>query len=357
MKPKIEITGNITGLKYTPHLTRDLKIYNIDDLQTALNSDASFILEQDDGKKIALSWWVSSKRTRSYPYGRVYDTMNFDGKKVTIIPAVKDEGQRGCRDFLQWDTISLMSLLGVYTIISYYKTAKVNPRYANKITNQEYDMEHVKAKLKELSSYQSDALHWNLEQSGNISHVGNLAIESYQKISQELGVRMHSSEQAISKFKKFSTARDKFKMISRDLAKQAQERESVTLQPKEKISGVKGSLTIKNYLGGQYFFTSDEVEIENNKIFLIEAKHTSRDIIPQLSDIKDGILRMILFSNLQEVKIGNKQFIPKARLKLTSNNFNSSMLTNSQKTMLENLKKEAIVNKFQIMINDNLVVK
>ena len=67
--------------------------------------------------EFAVSWWVSPKRTRSYPYARVYDTLGFSGKKATIIPIIKDEGKDGDRDFLQWDTISLMSLLGVYVIV------------------------------------------------------------------------------------------------------------------------------------------------------------------------------------------------------------------------------------------------
>lgn len=83
---------------------------------------------------------VSSKRTRSYPYARVYDRLAFQGKKVTIIPIFKDEGLDGDRDFLQWDTVSLMSLLGVYVIIGYYVSATPNPNYKNKITNQRFDL-------------------------------------------------------------------------------------------------------------------------------------------------------------------------------------------------------------------------
>ena len=77
----------------------------------------SFLLEIDSKNQFGISWWVSAKRTRSYPYARVYDTLSFSGKKVTIIPIYKDEGFQGDRDFIQWDTISLMSLLQVYVII------------------------------------------------------------------------------------------------------------------------------------------------------------------------------------------------------------------------------------------------
>lgn len=85
----------------------------MNDLSTILarkRGDATFILQIDAENRFAVSRWVSLKRTRLYPYPRVYDSLGFAGKKVTIIPIVKDEGKDGDRDFLQWDTVSLMSL-------------------------------------------------------------------------------------------------------------------------------------------------------------------------------------------------------------------------------------------------------
>jgi hypothetical protein len=87
--------------------------YDIEEFDKALSESGSFILEIDKENRIAVSRWVSPKRTRSYPYARIYDTLSFSGRKVTIIPIIKDEGKDGDRDFLPWDTISLMSLLGV----------------------------------------------------------------------------------------------------------------------------------------------------------------------------------------------------------------------------------------------------
>ena len=103
------------------------------------NATSVFLLRVDDHNTIAVSWWVSAKRTRSYPYARVYDTLSFSGKKITIIPVMKDEGKQGDRDFLQWDTIALMSLLGVYVIIGYYTDAERSLRYRHKITKQRFD--------------------------------------------------------------------------------------------------------------------------------------------------------------------------------------------------------------------------
>jgi len=193
------ITAKIKGIKYTPLLCRRLHTFNFNELDKALSKEATFILKIDDKNQIALSWWVSAKRTRSYLYTRVYDSLSFTGKKLTIIPIVKDEGKGGDRDFLQWDTVTLMSLLGVYVIIAYYSEATQSSRYDKKITKQRFDIDYLKNQIKKLLSYQSDALHWNLSQIDNISEIGKKALYSYAKISQKLGVEMHSKESAKKK--------------------------------------------------------------------------------------------------------------------------------------------------------------
>ncbi|MGB9640717.1 MAG: hypothetical protein ACPL4H_07365 [Anaerolineales bacterium] len=62
--------------------------------------------------------------------------------------------------------------------------------------------------------------------------------------------------------------------LSRKLAQQAQNRESLTMQPKEKMAKRKAKITIKNYLGGLYFFPCDEFYTQDDKAFLIESKHS-----------------------------------------------------------------------------------
>jgi hypothetical protein len=58
----------------------------------------------------------------------VFNTLNVS-KKITVIPIVKDEGASGDRDFIQWDTVSLMSLLDVFVIFAYYdKAEKKGPK-------------------------------------------------------------------------------------------------------------------------------------------------------------------------------------------------------------------------------------
>lgn len=139
-------------------MCRELHTFDFTRLERALSKEVTFILRIDGDNRLAVSWWVSAKRTRSYPYARVYDSLSFSGKKVTIIPTIKDEGKDGDRDFLQWDTVSLMSLLGVYVVISYYRDASRNPRYKDEITEQRYDVSHIEGEVMILLSYQSDAL-------------------------------------------------------------------------------------------------------------------------------------------------------------------------------------------------------
>ena len=347
----MEISAKITGIKYKPLLCRKLNIFNFKDVDKALSKYATFILKIDDKNQIALSWWVSAKRTRSYPYARVYDSLEFSGKKITIIPIFKDEGKEGDRDFLQWDTVSLMSLLGVYVIIGYYVDASKSSRYNQKITDQRFDIDYIKSQINKILSYQSDALHWNLAEIDKVREIGRKALESYQKISKKLDVEMHSLSSAEKKIEELMKDKVAFMSSSRDLAQKAQKRESVTIQPKELLAGTKATLTIKNYLGGNYYFTSDEVRIEKDNLFLVEGKHTKQAKLPALEDTKDGLLKMILFTNLKEVNVNGKTYNPIPVLKLTTGkNFDMKSIKESQKEMLNLLKKESSENNFKLII-------
>ncbi|MCM8816880.1 MAG: hypothetical protein NC913_05140, partial [Candidatus Omnitrophica bacterium] len=347
----MDLSAKIKGIRYKPLLCRDLEIFEFKDLEKALGCSSSFIIDVNKENRIAISWWVSPKRTRSYPYARVYDTLGFTGKKITIIPVVKDEGKEGDRDFLQWDTVSLMSLLGVYVIIAYYNEAERSTRYRHKITNQRFDINYVKEKIKNILSYQSDALHWNLEHIDKVGEIGQKALEAYARISKELEVEMHSQQSAEKRISKLLKGKNEFMSLSRTLAEKAQRRESLTIQPKEKLSGAKAIITIQNYLGGYYYFTCDEVEIKANNILLFEGKHSKTSSLPSLEDIKDGLLKMILFANLEEVKIDSKIYNPIAVLKLTvRDHFDINRLSFSQREILNLLQEEAKVNNFCLKI-------
>ncbi len=345
----MDLSANISGVRYTPFLCADLRTYAIHDLVQAF-SDSAFVLDVGYENKVAVSWWVSAKRTRSYPYARVYDTLSFAGKKITIILVVKDEGRRGDRDFLQWDTVSLMSLLGIYVIVAYYVDAERSPRYRHKITNQRFDMPYIRHVVDEILSYQSDALHWNLAHIANIGNLGQLALEHYGMVSKRLNVEMHSTATAERRIALISQGRQAFISLSRGLAKEAQRRESAMIQPKERVAGTKGNIIIRNYLGGYYYLTLDEVEVAGRDIHLIEAKHSSRSALPSTGDIKDALIKMILFTNLEDVEFEGESYNPIPTLKLTgSKPFNPDSLNRIRKQFWQSLiEREARANEFVV---------
>lgn len=153
------------------------------------NAKSSCVLSFEQNR-FAISKWVSPKRTHSYPYERVYNTLPVS-KQITIIPVVKDEGAKGDRDFLQWDTVSLMSLLDVYLILAYYKTVEKHCTRENKITNQKFDNEFVLNKIKEFGNYHSSALHWNLKELNNVPEILLKVKESYKKNATQTLVKFH----------------------------------------------------------------------------------------------------------------------------------------------------------------------
>ncbi len=210
----------------------------------------------------------------------------------------------------------------------------------------------MKQEIINLSSYQSDALHWNLEQIDKAADIALKALNAYRRISATRGVKMHSEASAQRRIQKLLEGKDVFLKLSRKLAVNAQKRESLTKQPKELLFGIKSNLTITNYLGGVYYFTCDEVKFDGNRILLVEGKHSEKSLIPSLSDIKDGLLKMVLFSNLKNVTVDGVEYDPIPVLKLTTlKNFSSESLTVSQREVIMLLKKEAEVNNLKIEIN------
>lgn len=359
----MEIKGQITGIKYKLILAENLKEFDIKSIN--INETPSVFLLKDNKQRVAISKWVSPKRTRSYPFERVYNTLHI-AKKITIIPIIKDEGTDGDRDFLQWDTVSLMSLLDVFVIFAYYEKAE---KLNNKITKQQFNNRYVISKIKEIQNYHSSALHWNLyELNQNLHKIIDKVKVSYTKIENDTGIKLHGLK-GIDKFKeKIGKDVSLFMEFSRDKALHAQAREYVTKQPKESLSTLtKAKITITNYLGGQYFLTVDEIILGSHKVSLIEGKHSRNSLLPSKGDIKDGLLKMILFSNLTLVTIKGKKINSEAVLSLTSTKINGAInskdtkkdilnfiernnFTQQQKLLVDSLISEAKKNKFLIKI-------
>jgi len=327
----MNITGKITGIKYKLFLTDELQ--KTEAAKFDINKVPTACIINDGKHTFAISRWVSPKRTRSYPYERVYNTLN-TSKKITVIPIVKDEGAAGDRDFLQWDTISLMSLLDVYVIFAYYNKAE---KIESKINNQQFDNKYVLQKVKEIEEYHSSALHWNInELKTNFHNILKKVITSYAAIEKKTGVKLHGVKGLENFQTKIGEDVSLFMEFSRGKAEKAQGREFVTRQPKENLTTLsKAKITITNYLGGNYFFTVDEIVVTKEKLFLIEGKHSVNALLPSKGDIKDGLLKMILYCNLIETKVDGKDVQCRPILELTSTKLKGQITSNSTKDEIQ----------------------
>ncbi len=81
----MEIFAKITGIEYKIKLAKELE--KIDFKHFNINNCPYSCLITDNKKMFAFSKWVSPKRTRTYPYERVYNTLS-SSKKITVIPIV-----------------------------------------------------------------------------------------------------------------------------------------------------------------------------------------------------------------------------------------------------------------------------
>ena len=122
-------------------------------------------------------------------------------------------------------------------------------------------------------------------------------------------------------------------------------------------------------MGGKYFFTVDEILIDDDKLHLIESKHSKSGKLPSVGDIKDGLLKMMLYTNLENVSIKDNLFLSLPVLQLTSGKITGKILSNfpqnvqkefwrvnnfnkRQKEFISNLFEEAIENNFVVSLGE-----
>lgn len=317
----VNIFAKLREVEYNATMASPLPTLTLDEFIGGELATPAFVLKTaQDG--YGFSQWVSPKRTRTFPYSRVYDTL-VRKARITVIPFCKDEGADGDRDFIQWDTVSLMSLLNVYVIVGYYaraqKSARPKQKDRDKITKQVMDYGYVGEQLAELQNYQSSPLHWNMAQmEEHLPIAAARARDAYARIASETGVKLHNPRGMNERVWIIERDVQAFRKLSQLGAKGAQRRESLTEQPKEAVIGAKGIITMRNLLGGSYRLTVDECMTAGGKMFLIEKKHSSKKPLPSIGDIKDAFIKMALFANIASMECDKKPTPSQAAVGLTS---------------------------------------
>jgi len=204
--------------------------------------------------------------------------------------------------------------------------------------------------------------------------VWNKSVESYERISKENKVKLHSAEnhrKRLLKFKKNGKFNlDVFKEYTLQRSKEARMREIKTIHELESLSeGNKAIFNVYNYLGGIYYLTADEVFLENDVFVIQESKNSSTSKLTSKDDIKDGLFKLILYSNMEKLEYNNKKVEFKTRLKLTGNIQGNLLLPNSkedirffidqnqfkknQKEIIYRLNDESKINNLEIHIGPN----
>ena len=373
----IHFTGFIKGVTYKTYLGEKLNEINIDSFD--VNQSSSYGLIKSSITEIAYSKWVSPKRTRSYPFARIYTTYN-SSKIITIIPVIKDEGKDGDRDVIQYSTISWMNLLNIYIVLAYYETAQKSNKKGqltkDKLSNQKFNDEFVKAQINEILAYRQSALHWNKNLfEERFSSIFEKALNSYDSIASQTGVVIHSRISMDNYLQKIIFEFEEFKNISLKGSQSASKREAMTSHKMEYLEdGLKATFSIENYLGGVYHLTADEIFVYNNDYIIQESKNSSKESLPKLPDIQDGLFKLILFSNLDSLRLNGEPVDFLTKLKLTGKNVvgsiifpdatveeldnflqaNKTIFTKKQKQIIGKLALEAENNqKLKIQVSGN----
>lgn len=335
----LNFEGFIKDVQYKAFLSEDLSQYEYKDFDVnKVRTSGKVLFPNGD---FAFSKWVSPKRTRSYPFERLYNTFN-SPMRLTIIPILKDEGLDGDLDRIQYSTISWMNLLNIYIVLAYYDKAAKNNRplqfAKNKITNQKFNVESVNDQMLKISQYKQSALHWNRSLIENsFVDIYKLALDSYERISKTTGAKAHNRNTQEQYLATIMRDFENFKSISLRGSKGASIRETQTSHGFEYLSdGMKATFQIQNYLGGIYYLTADEVLLdEKENVYIIqESKNSTEGFLPSLSDVKDGLFKLILYSNLDSLRLDSNPVNFRSRLKLTGKKVSGALFMPCDENLL-----------------------
>lgn len=335
----LNFEGFIKNVQYRAFLMEELQLYDYKTFD--INNVETFGKILFPNGEFVYSKWVSPKRTRSYPFERIYNTYN-SPMRLTIIPVLKDEGLDGDLDRIQYSTISWMNLLNIYIVLGYYDRATKNNRplqiTKNKISNQRFNENDVNEQIARISQYKQSALHWNRSLvEASFVDIYKLALDSYERISKKTGIKVHDRNTQEQYLAIVMRDFENFKDISLRGSKGASIRETQTSHGFEYLSnGVKATFQIENYLGGLYYLTADEV-IQNGDTYIIqESKNSTLGFLPSLSDIKDGLFKLILYSNLDSLQLSGKPVQFTSCLKLTGKKISGYLTMPCHETTIAN---------------------
>lgn len=293
-------------------------VYSVEEVRRGIvnkTKDSSFRVDHD-GKSGAISVWKTPKRTRTYPYSRMYYTLGRpDCRPITIIPVVKDEGKDHDRDFVQWDSVSMTSYLGIYTVLAYYvAAARKSP---DRVTKFELDWSFVTDKVIQALESNMTPLEWNNRERASVGDIIGNVLEGQDNIHTTTGVPLNDRSSLVAHLRKIGNP-VAFMQSSRRLSAAAQKREARILQPREEIVRQrKTTITLSDAQDGIYNWTVDELVTAKNKAMIVDKKNGQ--ILPSYDDLSDSFFKMIFFTNIEELSTSDgRRLTPLPAVAVTS---------------------------------------
>lgn len=197
-----------------------------------------------------------------------------------------------------------------------------------RITAQRLDNAYVRQKIEEIVRYKMDAHHWNRDHFiYEFVPIYEKALKSYEAISHRLGVSLHSKARHTRFLASICDHENpryldlqRYAEQSLSASERAALRETETQHLMEHTQGetAKGFFEIRNYLGGVYYLTADEVIFQGeSQVIIQESKNSTRHAFPSVSDIKDGLFKLLLYSQLSELTVNGLPLQFTTRLRLT----------------------------------------
>jgi len=366
----IRINGKVTDSRYISKWKQNLREYSLDEAQ-GTDSKKNVFLYKYKNEIVAISVWTSPKRTKTNPLPRVYTTLSHNGIKITIIPVLKEEGESGEQNKLHPNTIYWMSTLGVYVVIGYYNDAilgKIGKQSTNakkgkpskegkrKFSSQLLELESIKKQIHQIIKEKPDIIKWNNEQVKKIPELLEKTIQRYRELGKKLGVPLKTKalknlEENAKKWKKNpETLFSDMKKLELD----AQNRETRTNHKHESIPteyGGKAKFTIECGKSEMLYLTADAVDVNKNKkiITITEAKNTTKDDFPNKENIKDDLMKLVLFKKT-DFQIGGEKYQKKLRCCLQGKGDSQSF-----RNEFSELIDECNANNIELRFNNKII--
>jgi len=275
------------------------------------------------GKTVSISVWTTPKRTKTYPFPRVYSTLGENGKKITIIPAQASYGKYGDKNKIQPGTIHWMTGLDVYVIVGVFikakskakgkpsknkKEGKVSTEGKLVFSDFEFDEEELVKQINEIIEKCPSIKEWNKSQVEAIPELLERATETNKQLGSKLGVEVQNFNPLEKKLKKWKTNHSEMISDYDNESMGAQKREVSADQVLENVDGDKGKINVDMGDSKMLFLTSDSMLIDKkNKIIEIgEGKNSTEGRFPKEGDVVDALFKLMIFKKSELFYEGEK---------------------------------------------------